>query len=121
MAIVAFAGWLNVRFLRLPHSVAMLFAGLGGALLLVAAGIAFPSFISVSKITAVIDSIDFTSTLTGYMLAFLLFAGAMQVDLKEMLRHWFSVSVLSTLGVAGSILVVGFGLWAVAALIGVPL
>jgi len=121
MAIVAFAGWLNVKFLRLPHSVAMLFAGSGGALLLLAAGIVFPSFISISTITAIIDSIDFTSTVTGYMLAFLLFAGAMQVDLKEMLRHWFSVSALSTLGVAGSILVVGFGLWAVAAQIGVPL
>jgi CPA1 family monovalent cation:H+ antiporter len=99
----------------------MLIAGISGAMILFAAEIAFPSFTAISQITAVINGIDFTSTVTGYMLAFLLFAGAMQVDLKEMRRRWFSVSALATLGVAGSILIVGFGMWAVADRLGLPL
>jgi len=121
MALVALAGWLNVKLLHLPHGVAMLIAGLAGAMLLFAAQVAFPKFTAISQITAIIDGIDFTSTVTGYMLAFLLFAGAMQVDLKEMRRRWFSVSALATLGVAGSIVIVGFGLWAVADRVGLAL
>src|SRR4051812_5262104 len=114
MALVALAGWMNVKLLHLPHGVAMLIAGLAGAIMLFAAEVAFPSFTAITEITAIINGIDFTSTVTGYMLAFLLFAGAMQVDLKEMRRRWLSVAALATLGVAGSIVIVGFGLWAVA-------
>jgi len=121
MALVALAGWLNVKVLKILPGVAMLIAGLAGAMLLFAAEVAFPSFAPLSQITGIINGIDFTSTVTGYMLAFLLFAGAMQVDLKEMRRRWFSVGALATLGVAGSILIVGFGLWAVAARVGLPL
>ncbi|HYM17951.1 MAG TPA: sodium:proton antiporter [Micropepsaceae bacterium] len=121
MALVALAGWLNVNLLRLPHGVAMLIAGIAGAIILFVVEIAFPSFTAISEITGIINGIDFTSTVTGYMLAFLLFAGAMQVDLKEMRRRWLSVSALATLGVAGSVVIVGFGLWAVAARLGLPL
>src|SRR5262252_6817044 len=95
MVLVALAGWLNVQVLHLPQGVAMLIAGISGAMILFVAEIAFPSFTVINEITAVINGIDFTSTVTGYMLAFLLFAGAMQVDLKEMRRRWFSVGALA--------------------------
>src|SRR6185437_10275445 len=81
----------------------------------------FPGFAGLKEIGAYIAGIDFGSTVTGYMLAFLLFAGAMQVDLGEMRRRWFSIGALATLGVAGSIVVVGFGLWAVARALGLAL
>src|SRR5207244_12551908 len=115
------AGCLNAMTLRLLHGVAMLIAGLAGALLLFVAQWLFPDFAGVGQITTIIDGIDFTQTVTGYMLAFLLFAGAMQVDLHEMQRRWLSVAALATLGVAGSIVIVGFGLWAVAERVGLPL
>ena len=121
MTVVALAGWLNVQTLHLPHGVAMLIAGLAGAGVLFALQWFFPQFEVGRQISDYINHIDFVTTVTGYMLAFLLFAGAMQVDLGEMRRRWASIAALATLGVAGSIIVVGFGLWFIAGKLGLPL
>jgi CPA1 family monovalent cation:H+ antiporter len=121
MTVVALAGWLNVQTLHLPHGVAMLIAGLAGAGALFALQWFFPQFEVGRQISDYINHIDFVTTVTGYMLAFLLFAGAMQVDLGEMRRRWASIAALATLGVAGSIIIVGFGLWLLAGKLGLPL
>lgn len=121
MTVVALAGWLNVKTLHLPHGVAMLIAGLVGASGLFVLQWLFPQFEVGRQISEYINHIDFVTTVTGYMLAFLLFAGAMQVDLGEMRRRWASVAALATLGVAGSIIIVGIGLWFIAGKLGLPL
>ena len=119
LSLVAFAGWLNAKTLRLPNGVGMLIAGLIGA-----AALFMLHELQVSAVDALIGTIahiDFAQTVVGYMLAFLLFAGAMQVDLTAMIKRWLSISALATLGVAGSIVIVGFGLWLIASVSGVPL
>jgi CPA1 family monovalent cation:H+ antiporter len=121
MTVVALAGWLNVKTLHLPHGVAMLIAGLVAAGTLFVLQWLFPQFEVGRQISDYINHIDFVTTVTGYMLAFLLFAGAMQVDLGEMRRRWASVAALATLGVAGSIIIVGIGLWFIAGKLGLPL
>jgi CPA1 family monovalent cation:H+ antiporter len=121
MTLVALSGWVNSRTLRLPHGVAMLIAGLATAVLLWLLQSLVPGFMLARRLSAIVNSIDFASTVTGYMLAFLLFAGAMQVDLAEMRRRMVSVSLLATFGVAASIAVVGIGLWLIAKPLGLPL
>src|ERR1700744_2162031 len=121
MTVVALTGWLNVKTLHLPHGVAMLLAGLVVSLLLFALEALFPGFAGTAAVIGQIAHIDFGAAVTGTMLAFLLFAGAMQVDLTEMRRRWLSVAALATLGVAASIVIVGFGLWAVARGLALPL
>jgi CPA1 family monovalent cation:H+ antiporter len=121
LAFVATAGWLNVQSFHLPHGVAMLIAGLVGATALFAVQFFLPNLSLVREIAGVVSKIDFASTVTRYMLAFLLFAGAMQVDLREMRRRWLSVAALASLGVAGCIVIVGLGLSFVAQSLGQPL
>jgi CPA1 family monovalent cation:H+ antiporter len=121
MTLVALATWLNSRLLRLPQGVAMLFVGLFGAALLAVLQRLLPEFALFRQIEEMINGIDFASTVTGYMLAFLLFAGAMQVDLEEMRKRWMSIAALATLGVAASIVIVGVGLWFIARVLHVPL
>src|SRR5689334_9596299 len=121
MAFVGIAGWINVKTLRLPHGVAMLIAGLVAAAAISLLQWWVPEFGLARRIVGTINHIDFVDTVVGYMLAFLLFAGAMQVDLLEMQRRWLSVAALATLGVAGSIVSVGFGLWYSASVLGVDL
>src|ERR1700761_93768 len=121
MSLVALAGWANTLTLKLPHGVAMLLAGLLGALAVFALQWLAPQWAVLDEITRVVGGIDFAQTVTGYMLAFLLFAGAMQVDLGEMQRRWFSIAALATLGVAGSIIVVGVWLWMIAGAPRLPL
>jgi len=119
LTLVGIVGWLNVRWLRLPSAVAMLLVGLAGAGVLFPLRDAAPQFEASAE--RVIGGVDFPETVLDYLLAFLLFAGAMQVDLSELRRRVLPVLTLATLGVAASTAVVGFGLWAVAGWLGAPL
>ncbi|HEY0106626.1 MAG TPA: sodium:proton antiporter [Rhizomicrobium sp.] len=121
MTVVALAGWANVKTLHLPNGVAMLLAGLAVAAALYVVQLLDPGIALARRIADEIGRIDFGAAVTGYLLAFLLFAGAMQVDLREMRRRWLSIGALATLGVAASIAIVGVGLWAVAAALGLGL
>ena len=98
LGLVAAVGWVNSRFLRLPPGVAMLATGLIGAVAIHAARLAVPGSAAVAGAARAISGIDFPQTVVGYMLGFLLFAGAMQVDLGEMRKRWFPIGALATLG-----------------------
>jgi CPA1 family monovalent cation:H+ antiporter len=119
LALVGAIGWLNVKVLRLPSGVAMLLVGLAGAVVLSLTQHAAPRV--VGPVETILGQVNFPRTVLDYMLAFLLFAGAMQVDLGEMRRRRLSVWTLATLGVIASTVIVGFGLWGAARLVSVPL
>ena len=119
MVLVATAGWVNERTLKLPSAVAMLMVGLAGALGITALQAVRPDL--AADLIAAVVGIDFTKAVLGYMLAFLLFAGATQVDLAELRRRWLTVSTLATVGVIASTAVVGAGLWLAATWLGVNL
>lgn len=114
MTLVAVVGWLNVKTLHMPHGVAMLCLGILVALVLGFLRETPFGAVFVGNIIATVSRIDFVTTVVGIMLPFLLFAGAMQVDLSEMRRRWLSIGALATLGVAGSVLIVGIGTWFIA-------
>lgn len=121
VVLVALGSWINARTLKLPREVAMLLVGLAGAFVLWAGGKAAPEPAAWEAAQSAIDRLDFADTVLGYMLGFLLFAGAMQVDLAELRRRLVSISVLATAGVCVSILIVGCGLWAIASGLGLSL
>ncbi len=116
---VAIGAWLNARTARLPHGVAMLFVGVAGALGILGLKALRPD-LAAGLVTA-IGQVDFAKTVLGYMLAFLLFAGAMQVDLAELRRRRLSVWTLATVGVVASTVIVGVGLWLAARALGLNL
>jgi CPA1 family monovalent cation:H+ antiporter len=119
LTLVAVVGWLNARFLRLPPGVAMLASGLIGAGCLY--GLKSLGVGAVDDAVRVIGQVDFPQTVVGYMLAFLLFAGAMQVDLHELRRQRLAVWTLATLGVLASTFLVGGGVWLAAKALGLGL
>ncbi len=119
LTLVAAVGWLNARLLRLPTGVTMLAAGLiGAALLFTARSLGVQG---AADAVRVIGQVDFPQTVVGYMLAFLLFAGAMQVDLKELRRRRLAVWTLATVGVLASTMLVGGGVWLAAQALGLRL
>jgi CPA1 family monovalent cation:H+ antiporter len=121
MTLVAVVGWLNAKTLHMPHGVAMLCLGIVVALLLVAMRHTTYGAVFVEGIIGTVSRIDFVTTVVGIMLPFLLFAGAMQVDLGEMRRRWLSIGALATLGVAASVVVVGVGTWLIARVLQIEL
>jgi CPA1 family monovalent cation:H+ antiporter len=110
LAVVGAAGWVNARLLHWPTATVMVVAGLLNAAVLDGLATLAPHGAAAGLIGAV-QRLNFPEAVMGYMLAFLLFAGAMQVDLSELRRRRLSVWTLATLGVAASTAVVGVGLW----------
>ena len=102
----ALASFINNRYLRLPTTVGLMLMSIAGSLLLVAAGhFGLPLKALVEKWVA---QIDFSQTLLGGMLSFLLFAGALQVEWDELRdQRWripflaVGTTLISTLLVAG--------------------
>ena len=121
LTLSALFSWLNRRFVRLPHSVGLLVMGLIASMLLVAGQLAFPSKELVRHLTETLRQIDFTAVVMNGMLAFLLFAGAMSLNLQALRDRAWPVAFLALIGTVISTAIVGAGLWIVAGLIGHPL
>jgi CPA1 family monovalent cation:H+ antiporter len=112
LTFAALAGYLNHKVLRLPRTIGLMAITLGMTLLLVI--LASIGIIKLHEAAAFVASIDFSDVLLHGMLAFLLFAGALHVDLHELLGQAFPVAVLSTIGVVVATFVAGTLFWVVA-------
>ncbi|MEO8071545.1 MAG: cation:proton antiporter, partial [Acidobacteriota bacterium] len=111
IAIAAVAGYLNHRLLHLPPSSGTLAVALGSSVTLVLADTLMPQWHLRSTVSAFLADIDFNATLMRGMLCFLLFAGALHVDLDGLMAHKWIVGSLATIGVVVSTLVVGLLTW----------
>ncbi len=121
LTLSAIFGWLNARFLGLPHSIGMLTMGLAASLALLGAEVAFPSVAFFNELETTLRSIDFTDLVMDGMLAFLLFAGALNVDLNAMRDRAWQVAFLALVGTLISTAIVGSGAWAISGALGYDL
>lgn len=121
IVLAAALGYLNHRLLRLPASVGMTSMGALASMLVVGFDHVLPGSGLSGRVVAFLGGIDFHTALMDGMLSFLLFAGALHVDWREMHRGRWPILILSTIGVLLSTLIVGFGFWGIAALLGFDL
>ncbi|CAN5708017.1 sodium:proton antiporter [soil metagenome] len=114
----AFA-YINYRFLKLPLSVGVMGLSLTLSLLLIAGehlGLPLRGWA-----TDTVGHIDFSETLLDGMLSFMLFAGALHIDLDELREQKVTVAILATIGVLVSTVLVGFSSWLIFRLLGLSL
>ena len=111
VTLAAVFSYLNYRFLRLPQTIGLMVVSLAASLLLVAAGEFVPSVHDAAR--RLIGSINFTETLLHGMLGFLLFAGALHLDLQDLRVHRRVVFTLASVGVLISTAIVGLLMWLV--------
>jgi CPA1 family monovalent cation:H+ antiporter len=121
LTLSALFGWLNHKLVRLPHTVGLLVMGLLASLALIGLGFAFPGEKIFDSLQSLIRGIDFNAVVMNGMLAFLVFAGALNVNLEDLRARAWPVLVLAVLGTVISTAVVGCGLWTAAHLFGHPL
>jgi CPA1 family monovalent cation:H+ antiporter len=111
--------YLNHRFIRLPNTIGLMVIALLVSLGLVVLGpLGFGLKEDAFRLLA---SIDFDETLLHGMLSFLLFAGALHINLESLARQKYIIGLLATLGVLGSTAIVAFITRWVLALLGIEL
>lgn len=109
LSLAAVFTYLNHRFLKLPTTIGLMVIALGCSALIVAAGHVEPSVTAHAR--RLLLGIDFNKTLMHGMLGFLLFAGALHVNLAELAKHRVAITVLASAGVLLSTLLVAGMAW----------
>nr|WP_249811945.1 sodium:proton antiporter [Bradyrhizobium sp. 2] len=121
LTLSALFGWLNYRFIPLPHTIGLLVMSVVTSVAMVTIDLAFPTQHLFEPLTGALLQIDFTSVVMNGMLGFLLFAGALHVDLGKLRSRAIPVAILAGFGTVISTAAVGVGVWEVARLIGQPM
>jgi CPA1 family monovalent cation:H+ antiporter len=116
IVLAAAFSWLNHRFLRLPTAIGLMLIALIMSLGLLALGPLGHD--ATREVEAMLHSVHFDDTLLHGMRSFLLFAGALHVNLEGLARQRWVIAILATAGVLGATFLIGFGSWGVFRLIG---
>src|SRR5512138_453211 len=119
ITLAALFSWINQKYIRQPQSIALLLFSLALSLALVAIGKL--GFDPQQLGRKAIDSIELDRALLDSMLSFLLFAGALHVDLGELARRKWAVGFLASFGVLVSALIAGTALWWIFGALGHPI
>ena len=119
ITIAALAGYINYRFIKLPSTIGLMIVGLAMSL-----GIIALSKLGMdihTPIEHLLTSIDFGESLMQGMLSFLLFAGAIKVNINDLAKQKFVVTSLATGGVIMTTFIVGTALYYIMQLFGLSL
>ncbi len=117
LTLSAVFSYINHRWIRLPSTIGLMVIALLFSLLLIGMG-AFVESIQ-QKAETIVGSIDFNRTVMHGMLGFLLFAGALHVNLTDLRQQKWSIAALASFGVALSTLLVALLSSVVFALLGI--
>ncbi|WP_417351774.1 cation:proton antiporter [Flavobacterium alkalisoli] len=105
IVLASFFAYFNVRFLKLPSTIGIMVIAMAVSIFLVVFGNVFPN--TLNHISSLISKFDFTELLMGAMLNFMLFAGAIHINLKDLREQRLPIMVFSTVSVVISTFVVG--------------
>jgi len=105
ITVAALASFVNYRYIKLPSTIGLMVIGLVMSLAVVSAG--YLGFDVHSIATSTLKKIDFSESLMKGMLSFLLFAGAIKINLSDLAKQKFVVTTLATIGVVVTTLIVG--------------
>ena len=106
ITLAALFGYVNHRWLRLPHTIGLVVIALAVSVVILLADTVFPRLGLESVVRRTLTDIEFEETLMQGLLSFLLFAGALHVDLEALISRRWAISTLATVGIVVSTLIV---------------
>lgn len=118
LVLSALFGWINHAFLKLPHTIGLLIMALVASFVLLGLELIFPALGLTDTVKSAIGQIDFNETVMNGMLAFLLFAGALHVDMTFLKSRRWAIGLMATIGVCISTAIVGTGFYFATQLVG---
>lgn len=109
IALAALLSYLNHLYLRLPTTIGIMLIALGLSLVLIGVGQFAPAI--EGRAETMLASFDFSKALMLGMLSFLLFAGALHVNVNDLARYRWLIGLLASAGVIASTFIVGALSW----------
>jgi CPA1 family monovalent cation:H+ antiporter len=109
LTLSAVFGYLNFRYIKLPTTIGLMLLGLIFSLLIIVAGKFSPGIADTAS--QFVSGIEFDEALLGIMLSYLLFAGALHVNLGDLASQKRVIAILATIGVVFSTLLTGSAAW----------
>ena len=119
ITLAAVFSYVNFSYLRLPTTIGVMLISLLLSLLLVILRGFGPDFTLYAR--QILDQIDFNKTLMQGMLSYLLFAGALNVNLEDLARQKWVIGALATIGVVISTFIIGTAVWFVSGWFGLEI
>ena len=119
VTLAAAFSYVNHRYIRLPNTIGLMLISLLVSLGLIALGLLGLGLEEDAR--HLLENIDFDETLLHGMLSFLLFAGALHVNLGDLAKQKWFIGTLATFGVVGSTFIIGFISWWLLAAMGFEL
>ena len=120
ITISAVFSYINYRFIKLPTTIGLMLIGLVFSLILL--GLNHLGFSTVEHYARnLLVHIDFNETLMQGMLSFLLFAGALHVNMYDLAKQKWAITSLATFGMLLSTIIVGSLTWLVLYWLDIPL
>jgi len=119
ITITALFSYINLRYVGLPVSIGVMVIALGLSLLLNV--MSWAGFHLEDPVRAFLQQIDFDKTLLQGMLSFLLFAGALHININDLAEKKWSIGTLATIGTLMSTFLVGTSTWGLLNWFGVDL
>ncbi|MBT7645544.1 MAG: sodium:proton antiporter, partial [Rhodospirillaceae bacterium] len=121
VVLAAVFGYLNHKTIKLPHTVGLVVIALAASLVVLAIDALVPGWDLGGEVRGVMASIDFSDTLMEGLLSFLLFAGALHVDLSAILSRKWVIVLMATVGTVISTFLIGGATWLAVGLLGLDL
>ena len=119
LTLSAAGGYLNHRFLRFPPTIGLMALAFLGSLAAIA--LSRLGLIDLRPVGLFVQQIDFSNVVLHGMLSFLLFAGALHINVEDLRSMKWSVAILATAGVAIATFIVGGSVWLAAGFLGLAL
>ncbi|MEQ9638805.1 MAG: sodium:proton antiporter [Alphaproteobacteria bacterium] len=118
LVLAAIFGAINYHWLKLPSTIGLVLIALASSLGLLALEGVMPGINIAGQIGGALSELDFADVLLQGMLSFLLFAGALHVDLGQLRQRAAAIATMATFGVVLSTFLVGAAMWGVFRLVG---
>ncbi|MEO6232735.1 MAG: sodium:proton antiporter [Ferruginibacter sp.] len=105
IVLTAAFSYINFRFIKLPATIGIMIISLVSSLVILGIGKYYP--IVLEEPISIIASLDFETLLMRVMLSFLLFAGAIHIDVNKLKKEFAPIATYATLGVVISTAIIG--------------
>jgi len=101
--------YINIRILKLPSTIGLMILALIMSITIVIGGYFYPPLSEGTK--AIMMDFDFSEVLLHIMLSFLLFAGAMHINLRKLAEEKWPILILATVGTMIQTFLIGSGMF----------